>query len=279
MKKYIILFILLSLLPLYGGTTQSISVASFNIQFLKKKKIQQPLVQNIITKIISKFDIIAIQEIQCKKESVPEIIVKNLNNYSYILGPRVGYSKRYKERYAYFYNTKTISYVNSYTFADKLDEFSREPLIARFKTIGESSVEFVLINIHTPPKFAKREIERLPQVMVDAVETYGVANIIALGDFNADCTYFDESTYSKTFPENIFTWAITNDMDTNVHTTNCTYDRIVLTKNLDKYINEVGVFRFDEIYKLTLEQTKAISDHYPVWINFNFFIRNNKKID
>lgn len=263
MKKLILLFIIITS-TLYGNEAKFINIASFNIQFLKPEKIKKPIVLDTIVKIIKRFDIIAIQELQDKNYFVMSTISKKIHDdYGYVIGPKVGYSKRYKEQYAFFYRTKNVKYIKKYTYKDKLDEFSREPLIVHFKVLSE---DIVFLNIHTPPKFADREIRKLPQVINDAYEKYKIKNIILLGDFNADCFYYKEEKYTETFPENTYIWAIKNNLDTTVKCTVCTYDRIVLTKNMAGIFVDSGVFKFDKIFDLPYLKTVQVSDHYPVWV-------------
>lgn len=266
MKKLMILFILLST-TLYGKEPTYTSIGSFNIQFLKPKKIKQPMVLETIIKIIKRFDIIAIQELQDENYFVISKISKEIHDeYNYIVGPKVGYSKRYKEQYAFFYRTQNVKYVKKYTYEDKLDEFSREPLIVHFKV---KETDLVILNIHTPPKFATREIKKLPQVINDAYTKYKIPYIITLGDFNADCSYYKEKKYKETFPENAYIWAIDNDLDTTVKHTVCTYDRIVLTKNMKPMFVSSGVFKFNKILDIPYHKAVQVSDHFPVWVILN----------
>lgn len=266
MKKIIILLILLSSIA-YGKESMYTNIGSFNIQFLKPKKIENPIVLETVVKIIKRFDVIAIQELQDKNYYVLSKISRIIHNeYGYIVGPKVGYSKWYKEQYAFFYRTKNVKYIRKYTYEDKLDEFSREPLIVHFKI---KNTDIVFINIHTPPKYANREIRKLPQVINDAYEKYGISNIVTLGDFNADCSYYKEKKYKETFPDNTYIWAIDNDQDTTVKHTVCTYDRIVLTKNMKNMFVTSGVFKFNKILDLPYYKAVKVSDHYPVWVILN----------
>ena len=272
MKKILvlILFIFLCTPYLYPNKIKSknnVIIASFNIQVFGKKKSSKPKVLDTIAKIVSIFDIIAIQEIQDKTGlTIKRLHSKIKKDYSYVIGPRVGYSKRRKEQYAYFYRKEMVEYISSYTYNDTLDEFSRDPFIAHFK-LKYLKQHLVLINIHTPPKFALREIRKLPDVIEDAYAKYSEKNIILLGDFNADCAYFDENSYERIFPPLKYAWAIENKRDTTVSLTNCTYDRIVLTINMLKYYDfQSGVLKFNKIFRLPRKKALKISDHYPVWI-------------
>ncbi len=92
-------------------------------------------------------------------------------------------------------------------------------------------------------------------------------DFIVLGDLNADCKYFDEDDQSSPMRSPEFMWLITNDMDTNLVKSSCTYDRIVITSmsTTEDYASKSGVFRFDSVFRLTDTTAKKVSDHYPVY--------------
>ena len=146
---------------------------------------------------------------------------------------------------------------------------SKRIFIARFRS-KESLFDFVLINIHADPEEATDEINSLPVVVADAQVQFPLdQDIIVLGDLNADCAYFDENDSASPLRDPEYTWLITNDMDTNLAATSCTYDRIIIRPGSDEdHAGNSGVFRFDEEYALSEEQAKDVSDHYPVWSEF-----------
>lgn len=252
-----------------------IKVAAFNIQVFGVAKASKPDVMDVLAETIAEFDIVAIQEI---RDSSGMAIIDLENavealgvEYDVVVGPRLGRTTS-KEQYAYIYRTATVDYNESYTYDDSiLDLFHREPLVASFSTVT-GKFDFVLAVIHTDPDEATKEIGSLPLVIQDAKTHYpGELDIIVLGDFNADCSYFDEDDMTCPLRDDPFTWLITNDMDTNVAATSCTYDRVVITVDtLSETQVDAGVYRFDQIFGLTEEETKDISDHYPVWVEISY---------
>jgi len=83
-----------------------------------------------------------------------------------------------------------------------------------------------------------------------------------MGDFNADCSYFDEEQ------EREYIWLIGNNEDTTTKSTNCAYDRIAIKNRTMEHYSGSGVFRFDLEYGLNQSQTEEVSDHYPVFATF-----------
>jgi endonuclease/exonuclease/phosphatase family metal-dependent hydrolase len=91
-----------------------------------------------------------------------------------------------------------------------------------------------------------------------------------MGDFNAGCRYLnaEERSLSELFQTSALTSLIDEDADTTTTSTFCPYDRMLIGENLTDQVAESGVYRFDQLLGLTGEQTRAVSDHYPVWARF-----------
>ena len=262
--------------PAYAEDTppsgDTIKIASFNIQVFGKTKAGKAEVMQILATTISKFDIVAIQEIRDKSGTAIQKLETAVDalgtDYAVIIGPRLGRTSS-KEQYAYIYRTDRIEPVTSYTYDDSVnDSFHREPFIAHFKA-KSGDFDWVMVSIHTDPDEATEEINALPIAISDAVSRLDEPDVIVLGDFNADCTYFDETTLPAIFPEPQYMSLIPNDADTTVKGTVCTYDRIIIT-NATKadYAGRSEVYRFDTIYNLTPDKADDVSDHYPVWAEF-----------
>lgn len=264
--------------------TEQIRIASFNIQVFGVSKAEDPFVMDILARTISRFDIVAIQEI---RDATGTAIVKLENavdslgsDYGVVAGPRLGRTTS-KEQYAFFYRVSTIHYGASYTYDDSApDLFHREPFIGSFSAV-HGNFDFVLATIHADPDEAVGEIASLPLVIKDATAHFhGEPDIILLGDFNADCSYFDENDMTCPLRAPSYTWLISNDMDTNLAASSCAYDRIVITCDLDaEYPKSAGVFRFDDVFDLTDADAKDVSDHYPVWVGFSVSAKLNATDD
>jgi deoxyribonuclease-1-like protein len=156
-----------------------------------------------------------------------------------------------------------------YIYQDTNDVFEREPYIANFKS---NNFDFTLVGIHNKPDNAKQEIADLDTVVSNTLAANpNEKDIIILGDFNADGSYFNEKDSTNPFKSLKYSWVISNDMDTMVKT-DWTYDRIVMTDSTLKseYIpNSASVFYYDQKYNLADKNFVAdILDHYPVYAEF-----------
>ena len=255
--------------------TKTAKIAAFNIQIFGKTKSDKTDVMTELTKIIREFDVVLIQEIRDASEQTIPNFIEKINQiegatYSFIQSPRLGRTTS-KEAYAYLYNTETAQFIqgSDYVYNDTNDVFEREPYIASFK-IG--NFDFVLAGIHTKPEDAYNEIGNLTSV-VSSIQTAKPKekDIIIMGDFNADGSYFNEDGTSNLFKASAYNWIITNDINTTVKT-DYTYDRIVVldtTLNHEYDAGTAQAFYFDQAYGLNNQTfVEEISDHYPVFAQY-----------
>jgi endonuclease/exonuclease/phosphatase family metal-dependent hydrolase len=266
----VLLLSLVATIPAYASDT--ITIASFNIQVFGKTKASKTDVMSILANTISRFDIVAIQEIRDKSgtaiKKLEEAIDATGSDYTVIIGPRLGRSSS-KEQYAFIYRTETVEPIgNLYTYPEPngTDPFYREPFIGEFKA-KSGNFDFILITVHTDPDEATEEIRALNNVLIQAKTHYPKEDdFIILGNLNADCDYYKESQHNPIIGT---TWLIPNTADTTVKDTVCTYDRIIITNQVvEDYTGIAKVFRFDEKYHMSPEMAAKVSDHYPVYAVF-----------
>ncbi|MBN1433058.1 MAG: lamin tail domain-containing protein [Methanomicrobiaceae archaeon] len=258
----------------YPGEKEEIVTGAFNIQVFGTTKASNEDVMEIISDIICRYDIIAIQEIRDSSGTAIEILMEKVKeknpDYEYVIGERLGRTSS-KEQYAYIYNTEKTELVGTpktYPEDPGTDPFHREPFIASFRS-KEGDFIGTFATIHTDPDEAESEIAALTGVAEYCMELLPEDEmIILMGDFNADCTYFNEEGPSP-LRSGEYNWLIGNELDTTTKSTICTYDRIVVAGDYQKYYSgESGAIHFDEIYGTDQEMTEDVSDHYPVYAKF-----------
>ncbi|MBZ9577990.1 endonuclease/exonuclease/phosphatase family protein [Patescibacteria group bacterium] len=254
----------------------TLRIAAFNIQIFGKTKREKEEVMNVLKKIAQEFDIMLVQEIRdVKKETTPYYLQKineavGYEKYAFKRSERLGRSSA-KEAYAYFYDTDKVEFIENsdYIYNDVNDVFEREPYIVSFRS---GNFDFTLVGIHVKPDDADSEIGHLANV-VDSIlaKNPSEEDIIVMGDFNADGSYFDENDNTNPFKASKFHWVITNDMDT-MTKTDWTYDRMVMmdsTLNHEYAEDSAEVFYFDKEYGIDDETfVWEVSDHYPIYANF-----------
>lgn len=247
-----------------------VKIASFNIQIFGESKREKLDVMEVLEKIVKNFDIVAVQEVRDDTNTTLPSFVQKINEhskeiYAFIASPRLGRTQS-KEQYAFIFNSKVKPEGDSYVYNDINDDFEREPYIAYFES---NKFSYILVNIHTKPTDARKEIYSLVEVIKDASQHYDDKDVIVLGDFNADGSYFSEKI-TDGLRASSYVWAISDELDTTVAENDYTYDRIVFQKlfTSEDFTGMVGIFRFDTEYSLTNEFAHKISDHYPVWAEF-----------
>ncbi|XP_023655349.1 deoxyribonuclease gamma [Paramormyrops kingsleyae] len=279
----------LFLLALCIAGTSSLKICSFNIRSFGENKLNKPEVLEVITKCITRCDIMLVMEIKDAKGQVFPQLVAHINSFhrgfgkkktefDYVISERLG-RKSYKEQYGFIYRRKLVSVRARYQYPDMRtgdeDAFSREPFIIWFSSPRTAVKEFVIIPIHTTPEVAVQEIDKLYDVHQHVRQHWTAKNFIFMGDFNAACSYVAKKQWKniRLRSDSSFMWLTDDKTDTTVkESTNCAYDRVVLHgENLIKAVrpDSVEVFDFRTAYGLTEEQALAVSDHFPVALTIN----------
>ncbi len=259
--------------PMSGGP--AIRIASFNIQVFGDKKASKPYVMSTLASIIQNFQVVAIQEIRTQDDYFIDnflrtYVNKNGHTYDKVVGPRLGRTNS-KEQYAFLYDTAAIE-VNPrcvFTVNDPDDLLQREPFVAMFRVRGpppQQAFTFVLIDMHTEPDDTKSELNALGQVY-QAVRRAcpGEDDIILLGDLNVDDQHLgDLGRIDGVVP--IVRHTFTN---TRQH---AQYDNIIIHQpSTTEFTGRWGVFNFQQQFHLTLDQALEVSDHFPIWAEFNAY--------
>ncbi len=257
-------------LPSAGDT---ITIAAFNIQILGKTKREKVEVMDILALTVREFDVVLVQEIRDISETTAPLFLDIINaldgpEYAFIRSERLGRSTS-KEAYAYFYNTHTVSYLEgtAHVWDDTDDIFEREPYIASF-IAGE--FDFTLVGIHAKPDDAVSEIASLTLVFDSIKAGQLEQDIIAMGDFNADGSYYDEDDDTQPLRDSIYGWTVSNEVDT-MTKTDWTYDRIVMldsTYSNEYVMDSTAVYLFNQVHGLNQSFTEDVSDHFPVYAEF-----------
>ncbi|NIL96252.1 MAG: endonuclease/exonuclease/phosphatase [Planctomycetales bacterium] len=252
----------------------TIRIGSYNIEVFGPQKASQPHVMDVIARTVRQFDLLAIQEIRSKDQSLIPQLVRQVNtsgaHYGYLLGPRLGRTHS-KEQYAYLFNTKTIDVDReaTYTISDPHDRMHREPFVALFRARGPDPKEaftFKLVNVHVDPDVVDEELNALDDVY------YAVLNdgdeeddVVLLGDFN---TSEQRMHQLGSVPE--MTVALTGITTNSLGT--AAYDNLVFhRRNTIEFVGRSGVLDLVRVFNLTSQQVQEVSDHLPIWADFSIF--------
>ncbi|XP_058536667.1 deoxyribonuclease-1 isoform X1 [Ochotona princeps] len=305
MRGVMLMWALLALAGLQMASC--LKIAAFNIRTFGETKMSNATLVSYIVQIVSRYDIALIQEVRDSHLTAVGKLLDNLNKnaadtYRYVVSDPLGRST-YKERYLFVYRPDQVSVLDSYYYDDGCescgtDTFSREPAIVKFSSPNTSKCrcgpspfqcgleqgfhtdlvclpspaevkQFAVVPLHAAPEDAVAEIDALYDVYLDVQKKWGLQDVMLMGDFNADCSYVTSSQWSsiRLRTNSAFQWLIPDSADTTATSTNCAYDRIVVTgTQLQGAVvpNSAAPFNFQTAYGLSSQLAQAISDHYPV---------------
>jgi deoxyribonuclease-1-like protein len=266
--------------PTYAQPTHSqrpndkLLIATFNIQVFGASKLAKREAMAVIVQVIRHFDIVAIQEVRAKEDNILPSLVNAINEdgsrYGYLIGPRLGRSVS-TEQYAFVYDTNRVEYDPSCvgTVQDPSDLLHREPFVARFRPrtdMPERAFSFWLVNIHTDPDEVATEIAALADVFQSMRSARpDEDDVILLGDLNAS-----ETQLGKLGKIPGMRWVVSGAM-TNTRRTKA-YDNILFDgPSTSEFTGRWGVFDLEKAFRLTMDQALEVSDHSPVWAEFDIW--------
>jgi len=223
---------------------------------------------SVLASVIRAYDVVAIQAIKDASGKGPEALLAEINKegptFAMSLSPRTGQQSDDKgaaEQYAFFYNTETIRQLTVPVLYDDAehDYFQREPWVAWF-AVNDAELSFVLVNIHTAPERAVKEISALAHVVMWVQDHFrSEDDVILLGDLNAGCDRASpEALNGLAIRSAAFQWLVQDDADTSA----CAEDRIVITSSTTRR-DWHGTWGVDQAFS-----DETISDHRPIWAEF-----------
>jgi len=272
-------------------------IGSVNIQIFGTTKQGRYNTHTILASLATNFDILAIQEVGSNGNPSDTTATTVMNNYvarvneiaaAAGLTAALGtYSYVRGHQYAFVYRREAVS-VAEYQLYSGGSVFTYPPLAAKFTT--PSGFEFALLTIHTSPEKATTEIPAIAPALGDVENMYNVAKVGCLGDYNGDGGYYgtQAGTVAQGWlggfaPSAGWFTGIRNGTDTTVATgNNYTYDRMQLTHPFAwHYTGSWGVLNYTQVYgaeaiqncegaKTDAGKEDALSDHYPVWMQFRY---------
>jgi deoxyribonuclease-1-like protein len=254
-----------------GKPADAITIGSFNIQVFGESKIAKPQVVDVLARVVRGFDVVAIQEVRAKSDSVIPQFISAINadgsRYAFVIGPRLGRTAS-KEQYTFIYDTTRIELDPSSvgTSPNPGDRLHRPPLHARFRTRAnppEAGFSFWLVDTHTDPDEVKQEVDALAQVFMEMKALRpDEDDVILLGDLNASPQQFGRI---RQIPG--IGWAVSG-VPTNTRR-NKTYDNIIFDQAATtEYTGRWGVLDLQNTFGLSLDKALEVSDHNPVWATF-----------
>ena len=249
--------------------SRALKLGAFNIQVFGASKARKDDVMEHLVDILTRYDIALIQEIRDRSGTaivslLARLNAENQNDFAVTLSERHG-STEMKEQYAYLYRRSKVELLQARTYPDPNHNFERPPYIAHFEEL-QSRQDFALIGVHVDPDEAYDEIESLDTVSDYVARSLREPDIAVWGDFNADCIYLRDYELEELplYYRDLYTWQIDDDADTTTGLNTCAYDRIVTRGEMTRWTKKGSVYQFDKALRISRNEVRRISDHYPV---------------
>jgi len=252
------------------GRANLIRIASFNIE-LSADKQNNTANLVLLSRVLSHFDVIALQGLAASNQTELSRLVELLNqagnSYSFVLGPKSENSDT-AHQFAFVYNQQRIILDQNsvYTIDDPDDIFRYDPCVGWFMTRGpkpEQAFTFSLVNIFVDPFESYRETNMLGQ-LYRAVrdDGRGEDDVILLGDLNsAD----EELKYLNR--QSRLSWVVSKSPTDTLRERQS--DNIIFyAPAAVEYTGRGGVYDFLKELNLTIEEALQVSSHMPVWAEF-----------
>ena len=253
-----------------------------------------------IAEIISRFDVVALQEVKGNIKSLRHMLKYLGSNWGLILTDVTKGSAGNDERLAYVFDTRKVNIsglaselvVPSEQFdkinPDALDkQFARTPYAVSFRSAGKT---FILVTLHVI--YGKNAKDRVPELkaIADWISDWACSinaydhNLIALGDFNidrkGDDLYDAFTSTGLVIPDDLNKVPRTVFSDMDKPDLGKFYDQIAWFTGenghpaLSLEYKRGGTFDFVKHTLCGLGLTRSqlswrISDHYPLWVEFS----------
>ncbi len=265
-------------LPPPQANRSTFRIAAYNLAGLDEVKLSNPRVGEILSQLLRRFDLVAVQGLRGKNQGVPVRLIEQLNaaggrQYDFATCPT---QKRDGiEHYSGFIFDKTVVEVDRSTVhfvEDPQRRFRHKPLVGLFRTrASPASFTFYLVAVDTDPEKPAAELDVLADVfraVRDAVRSDGLQedDVIMLGDFEADDRHLGRlgkvpgiaAAIGDVFPTTVRGTKMAD---------NILFDRRATTE----FTGRAEVFDMMREFELTVQAAAEISEHLPVWAEFSAF--------
>ena len=157
-------------------------------------------------------------------------------NFSMAASARLPAGSSSQEQYMVLFDSARFTLVADALYPDSNSDFVRDPWAVHLRDVN--GTEFVLLSIHTPPSDAAEEIAAMAGVLSWAAGL--TANVLLVGDYNADGSYFSEGAAWNTALFGVavagggvvgdnFSLVAADSLDTTVAASANAYDRAIIT--------------------------------------------------
>jgi len=256
--------------PYRGRATNVIRIGTFNAHRFNQAKMKDSQVTSVMAEIVRQFDVIAVQEINTSDPIALKRFMRQVNSTGRQFRFVVGTPQKPAgpdQQSAFLYDATTVELVGNqfYHVNDPDEVMLRDPLVAWFRAAGDAgnAFTFTVVNVHLQPQSDKNEMLKIGEIF-RAVRNDGRMedDVILAGDFGVSAMQLNQLAIGQGLQ------AINADLPTDTTATSQLDNFMLDPMATSEFTGDAGVFDFLKVFNLTLEQAMRVSDHLPVWAEF-----------
>jgi deoxyribonuclease-1-like protein len=268
--------------PPAAAPKPAIRVAAFNLDGLDDNRLANPKVCEALVRILSRFDVVALQDLHSANCSVPmrlkDLINATGRSYDFITCPTL--DKDADTIYnAMLFDATTVEVDHSSVHAVNVPPgtFRARPLAAEFRVRGPPANEaftFALVNVLVDPPGGPQDLSVLADIFLaerdrglgtDHGSVHGEDDIIMLGDLEADPEHFGRLADVAGLTPAV------GGVPTTTRGTRLADNILFDRRATVEYTGRWGVLDTVRELDLTPQEALDISSHLPVWAEFSSY--------
>ncbi len=259
--------------PTVSASPQVLRIATWDLDGFGHKDFENATLVQILTKIMSQFDVVALQNIVSSEPylipGLADLVGQGQVRYDYVASEPSG-RHGVRQQFALIYRADRVDLdrTSVYRVQDPDDLIAHEPLVASFRCLQEApdrAFTFTLVNVlvDDDPQEAERE-QRLLWKILESVrgDGRGEDDIILLGNFRRSA-----QALSPWIANADALWAVT-ERTTNVDKDSQTINILCTRRATVEWTGRTGVLDLVREYNLSVDEARAVSPYLPVWCEF-----------
>jgi endonuclease/exonuclease/phosphatase family metal-dependent hydrolase len=253
-------------------TPDSIRIATFNLQVFGRTKSNNDQAMQALARIGRQFHVIALQEICGPGQDAVARLVEKMNEdggqYDFLLSKPLGHAS-FKQQYGFIFDRRTIDVdrPRCCSIEDPDSLFEHPPFVGYFQVqpkLASNPIRFTLVNVQINPENRHAELELMDEIYeLIWNRGRGEDDVIMLGDFQTN-----SETLSSILGPSRLVPVLDAGVLTDTRLSKQTDNILVHSEATPEFHGKAETFRFMRRFNLSLQESLAISDHLPVWAEF-----------
>jgi hypothetical protein len=256
----------------------TIRIATLNLDGMDDSRLANPKVSEGLVRILSRFDVVALQNISTTNGGVlmrlKDLINATGRSYDFaaipardeVKGPS---AKAVANAFLFDATTVEVDHSTLYSVEAPPGTFHVPPLVAEFRVRApplKEAFTFALVSVLVDPPGGPQDMSILADVFHAVVKNgRGEDDIIMLGDFEADPEHFDRLGNVPGL------MAAITDAPTTLRGTRLADNILFDRRATVEYTSRSGVLDMVRELDLTPQEALEISSHLPVWAEFSSY--------